>query len=266
MFQITTNEGRKIPYTLLHFSGGELQPRMMDIVRKGEEVFVKADLTSSDKIMELILLVDALRRTAGTKIGIHLICPYLPYARQDRVCASGESLALKVICDIINGLHFISVTVWDVHSDVSLALLDNAWSIHQRAFVSRIEWPNTVLVAPDAGAIKKTLETAKALGLPMVRADKIRSVEDGSITSTTIYSDSVGDSDFLIVDDICDGGKTFVELAKVLRPLTTGKIYLYVTHGIFSKGLEVFDGLIDAIYTANPFPGVDLTNRLLTVI
>lgn len=266
MFEITTEDGRKVSYSLLNFSGGELQPRVTDIVGKGEYVYIRADLTSSEKIMELVLLVDALRRAAGDGVKLHLICPYLPYARQDRVCSTGESLALKVMCDIINSLKFVTVSVWDVHSDVALALLNNVYHVHQRVFVGRIKWENTVLVAPDAGAIKKTLETAKALALPMVRADKIRSVDDGSITGTVVYSENVGDKDFLMVDDICDGGKTFIELAKVLRPLTAGKIYLYVTHGIFSKGLDVFDGLIDGVYTANPFPNVFLGHSLLTVL
>ena len=114
--------------------------------------------------------------------------------------------------------------------------------------------------------MKKTLEAAKELGLPMVRADKIRSTDTGEITGTVVYSEHIGSKDFLIADDICDGGRTFIELAKVLRPLTDGKIYLYVTHGIFSKGLDVFEGLIDGVYTANPFPKVDLNHKLLTVI
>jgi ribose-phosphate pyrophosphokinase len=256
----------EVVYERLKFSGGEIQVRVKSTISKGEELDIDAFLFSSDDIMELVLLVDALRRAAGAHIKIRLICPYLPYARQDRVCASGESLALKVMCDIINGLDFTTVTVWDVHSDVALALLNNVFNVPQKAFVSRVKWTNTVLVAPDAGAIKKTLETAKELGLPMVRADKIRSVEDGSITGTSVYSEHIGDKDFLIVDDICDGGRTFIELAKVLRPLTNGKIYLYVTHGIFSKGLEVFDGLIDGIYTANSFPHVFRKHSLLTIV
>jgi len=256
----------EVVYERLKFSGGEIQVRVKSTIGKGEELGIDAFLFSSDDIMELVLLVDALRRAAGAHIKIHLICPYLPYARQDRVCAAGESLALKVMCDIINGLDFTTVTVWDVHSDVALALLNNAYNVHQREFVSRVRRNDAVLVAPDAGAIKKTLETAKALGMPMVRADKIRSVEDGSITGTVVYSEHIGDKDFLIVDDICDGGRTFIELAKVLRPLTNGKIYLYITHGIFSKGLEVFDGLIDGIYTANPFPHVFRKHSMLTIV
>jgi ribose-phosphate pyrophosphokinase len=170
------------------------------------------------------------------------------------------------MCDIVNSLGFSIVIVWDVHSDVSLALLDRVHNKKQHHFYRRIPWTNTVLVAPDAGAMKKTLEAAKELGLPMVRADKIRSADTGEITGTVVYSEHIGDRDFLIADDICDGGRTFIELAKVLRPLTNGKIYLYVTHGIFSKGLDVFNGLIDGVYTANPFPGVDLNHKLLTVI
>ena len=91
------------------------------------------------------------------------------------------------MCDLINGMEFSSVVIWDVHSDVSLALLNNVVNIPQMFFVA-LTGLKGILVAPDAGAIKKTLETAKSLSLPMVRADKIRSVEDGKITGTTVYS------------------------------------------------------------------------------
>lgn len=264
-FKLYRESGRDISYQLVKFSGGELQPKILDPIGGGATVYIQAQITSSDGIMHLVLLVDAIRRMAEG-IKVYLTCPYLPYARQDRVCAYGESLAIKVMCDIINRLSFSSVVVWDVHSDVSLALLDNVFNVPQKHFVKKIDERNVILVAPDAGAIKKALDIAKSLSLPMVRADKVRSVEDGSITGTVVYSEHVGDKDFLIVDDICDGGRTFIELAKALRPLTSGKIYLYVTHGIFSKGLHVFDGLIDRIYTANPFPEVDLTNPILTVV
>ena len=67
----------------------------------------------------------------------------------------------------------------------------------------------------------------------------------------------------MIVDDICDGGRTFTALATELRNITSGPIFLYVTHGIFSHGLDVFKGLIDKIYVANPFPGVDMSHPLI---
>jgi len=110
-----------------------------------------------------------------------------------------------------------------------------------------------ILVAPDAGALKKVSSIAKALGTQWVRADKSRDPATGEITGTVVYSEHVGQRDFLIVDDICDGGRTFIALAEALRPLTDGRVYLYVTHGIFSSGYDALTAAIDGIYTANSF-------------
>jgi ribose-phosphate pyrophosphokinase len=266
MFNIHSPNGRALPYKSFTFSGGEVQVKFEPFSPFiTTAVTISAHITSSDLIMELVLVVDALRRTFGQDLNINLVCPYLPYARQDRLMTSGESLSLKVMCDIINSLQFSSVEVWDVHSDVSLALLDNVRNYGPETFLQciPIDKKNTILVAPDAGSMKKVGKVAQQFGMPMVRADKVRSVVDGSITGTVVYSEHIGTKDFLIVDDICDGGRTFTELAKVLKPLTDGKIYLYVTHGIFSKGLEVF-GDIDHLYTAKAFPHVDLNFENIT--
>lgn len=217
---------------------------------------ITMDFEGNDDIINLALLVDALRRGYYLK-GITLDMPYLPYARQDRVMTDGESLSVKVVCDIINSLKFDFVLVSDVHSAVGVACLNNVVErdlsncIH--GLQDNFNRHNTILVSPDAGANKKVLNLAKSWGFPeVVRADKTRDVLTGKITGTVVYSPHVGDKDFLIVDDICDGGRTFVELAKELRKLTTGKVYLYVTHGIFSAGMKVFDGLIDHVYISNP--------------
>lgn len=271
MFKIYSTSHASVPYEMFKFSGGEVQVKIYTYAAgycPGEDFTVEAILNSSDAIMELILVTDALRRIYGKDQYLRLVCPYLPYARQDRVMNAGEALGLKVMCNLINDLYFDEVVVWDVHSDVALALLDRVKQVEQHSLTQRIpvDWKNTILVAPDAGALKKVYKTAKQQGISVVRADKTRSVADGSITGTVVYSEHVGDKNFLILDDICDGGRTFIELAKELRKLTNGKIFLYVTHGIFSKGLDVFDGLIDGIYVANPFPDVDLSNPSLTVL
>jgi ribose-phosphate pyrophosphokinase len=247
------------------FSGGEIQVFVEQIYV--DPVTIYAHITSSDDILELMMTVDAIRRSKPAAT-ICLKCPYFPYARQDRVMNPGEALSLKVMCDIINGLNFASVEVWDAHSDVTLALLDNVTNYGPETFVQLIaaDKQNTILVAPDAGAIKKVFKVAKGLGFEMITASKHRSTKDGSITDTEVHSGHVGDKDFLIVDDICDGGRTFIELAKKLKPLTTGKILLYVTHGIFSKGITPLEDLFDGIYVAKPFPGVDLTHPFLHVL
>lgn len=261
MISINGSEG-PVKFSRLIFSGGEIQVKLdVSWVKWRKASFkINAHLTSSDEVMTLVLLVDALRRHSTTpdQVYIELECPYLPYARQDRVMEDGESLSLRVMCNLINSLRFDRVTVWDPHSDVAMALLDNISVVDQTSLVLLVPVlkSETVLVSPDAGAMKKTHKIAKGLGFSMVTAEKIRSTEDGSITGTQVHSDHIGKKDFLIVDDICDGGRTFIELAKELKKLTDGRILLYVTHGIFSKGLDVFDGLIDHVYTALPFPTV----------
>lgn len=262
----------EIPHKVFKFSGGEIQvklePNKWELLDK---LNIYAHVTNSDEVMELLLLTDALRRyNRSAQIGLML--PYLPYARQDRVCAPGEALALRVFTDLINSQNYAYVRVYDVHSTVSQALLNNVTNSTVSeiwvSYGSQLPLLDSVLVAPDSGSLKKVEDLSKTFSrkMPMVRADKLRDVNTGEITETVVYSKHIGKKDFFIVDDICDGGRTFIELAKVLRPLTDGKIYLYVTHGIFSKGLEVFEGLIDTIYTAYPFPNVDISNPILKVL
>jgi ribose-phosphate pyrophosphokinase len=246
-----TSGGFIVPHTRLVFSGGEVQVKIAS--RAPTSAIIEAHVRSSNDLMELLLVTDALRRD-GTAV-IRLVMPYLPYARQDRVCAPGEAHSLRVFCDIINAHQYDSVEVWDAHSDVALALLNRCEHRTVTTFLGRaiIAGHKTVLVAPDAGAIKKVDGLSKTHGLPYVRADKSRSTNTGEITGTIAYSEHIGDADFLIVDDICDGGRTFIELAKALRPLTNGKVNLYITHGIFSRGTGVFDGLIDNVFVVNSF-------------
>ena len=243
------------------FPGGEVHIRLGDTedCNKDLPVTISARLRRSDDIMALRHQTDALRRE-GWK-DIDLIMPYVPYARQDRVMVPGEPLSAKVFCDLVNAQNYRCVEIWDPHSDVTPALLNNCRVIPQHVLISDMLDTldvSTVLVCPDAGARKKTLAAGKALGLKgIVYADKKRDVETGRITGTVI-SDAPEDwilhADHLIVDDIADGGATFIELAKVLLEKgVTGNINLYVTHGIFSKGFEPFEGLIDRIYVANPW-------------
>lgn len=259
----------KIPYESFTFSGGEIQvtvgPKNVPHHTLPSELTIEADLFSSNDFIELMMVTDAARRRGAKKL--YLVCKYLPYARQDRVMNGGEALGVKVAADIINSLGFDSVEIWDAHSDTSLALINNVKHVTQTDLARWIPVAHQhefLLVAPDAGAMKKTSATAKLLGKELVIAEKQRDVKNGEITGTKVHSEHIGERDFLILDDICDGGRTFTELAKSLKPLTDGKIYLYVTHGIFSRGLDVFRENFEKIYVANPFPSVDLNDPIIS--
>ncbi len=214
---------------------------------------------SNSDLFDLAMLVDAIRRLYSN-VKLSLRMDYLPYARQDRVCNHGESLSVKVVADFINSMNFSNVFCMDIHSGVGVALLNNLVHIElgkSAKWLSQFAPSDTTaLVSPDAGAEKKVLDFAKEHRYTdVLRANKKRDVLTGNIVSTTLVDSNLPeDKELLIVDDICDGGRTFIELAKVIKahPGYTGqRIMLYVTHGIFSAGLDVFDGHIDKIYVAN---------------
>jgi len=246
-----------------NFSGGEVHPKIERIY--SEQISIHAFLHNANDIMELLLVKNAVDQIPHyRKKGVILNMPYIPYARQDRVCNPGEALSIKVFCDLINNMNFDKVIVADPHSDVAPALLNNCVVISQQEILQKFEGlknkfskKEITLVSPDAGAEKKILKVAQHFGgLEILHATKIRDTTNGQITSTELIAPFViGDKDFLIVDDICDGGMTFIKLAEEIKKFQPKSISLYVTHGIFSKGyLPLLEAGISEIYTTDSFP------------
>ncbi len=250
------------------FPGGEPQVQIPDFLANiNGDLAVTARLQSSESIIALLLATEIIKRSQidGRRL---LRIPYLPFARQDRVMQQHEAFSLKVMANLVNGMGYDEVTVCDPHSDVAAAMMDNVHIIPQvelvtkhaalREIVKAI--PNTpIIIAPDAGAAKKAFAVAQAFGLPLLTASKVRDTVTGAIFRTELHTPApLAGSDVLIVDDICDGGRTFIELAKVLHSHGAGRIFLYVTHGIFSQGTGVFQGLIDGIFTTDSFLSRDV--------
>lgn len=276
MIKIRTETGALLTLKTVIFPGGELHPTISnEFGYSFHELTLEAYLYKPEDIFELLLVHDALRRLYPST-PFKLLCPYLPYARQDRVANTGEALSLKVVSDLINWMHFESVEVWDVHSDVSLALLDRVVNVTPKGWLSRanIDWKNTILVAPDAGAQKKVRALSKLFDCEMITATKVRDTKTGEITDTTINEPGWTEKNFLIVDDICDGGRTFLELSKKIKGFQTsmdrgvdrGTVSLYVTHGIFSRGYSELFKAFYMIYCPHIWPGFQPEQQLRKLI
>lgn len=121
---------------------------------------------------------------------------------------------------------------------------------------------NFLIVSPDAGAYKKIFKLCTELkyAREIVLCNKIRDVSTGAIIKTTCDIENFNGEDLVIVDDICDGGGTFILLANELRKRNCGKIILVVSHGIFSKGLEALEG-VDFIYSTDSFKNIEDTDK-----
>ena len=222
--------------------------------------------------LELIVCATAALRNTGIQ-KIILYTPYFMGARSDRRFTEGDANYLKqVICPIINAQGFDAVLVLDPHSDVLEACLDNFEKIDNHTIVkyalTLIDNKNDaqdriVLVSPDAGAYKKIFDVAQKFNInKVVTATKHRDLKTGKITSTSVSDLPVSINNeelkYVIVDDICDGGRTFIELAKAIQhQVPDAKIYLIVTHGIFSAGLGELSNWFEKVYTTNSVKDID---------
>jgi ribose-phosphate pyrophosphokinase len=259
-------EGQKeINFQSLTFSGGEPHIKIQSNFEVNEAVTITHRLNSFNDLGLLCVTVDALRRM-GVKI-INLFIPYFPGARQDRVMIPGEPLSVKVYADILNAMNLNQVTVFDAHSEVTPALVNNCVVIPNHTFIAAVikKIGNKVkLISPDGGALKKIYKVSEYLGgVEVVECSKSRDVKTGKLSGFKVYNDDLQGSDCLIVDDICDGGGTFIGLAEELKKKNAGKLYLAVSHGIFNKGfddLKCFDG----IFTTDSFR--DFENEKVEVI
>ena len=249
-----------LPYKLTQFSAGELHPQLQDYAPIGniESISIKPLAYNPTFMVELSLLVNALRNEFLRSVHIDLDLPYVPYSRQDRVCAEGDAFGLKVFAYQLNSLNFNSVIIFDAHSDVTTALINNC--IHREAkdlFVLSPEFISKYshLVAPDAGAYKKVNSIASHFNLPVIPALKTRDTATGRLSNTILVTEGVENpTRLLVIDDLVDAGGTFLALgAKLKQAFPDTPIDLYVSHGIFAKGLNGLDEYYDAIYCHNLF-------------
>lgn len=247
-------------YEVLHYPAGEIQVRLT-----GEGIFA---CTGKDEyvikanpipdIVELAQLKDALDAMPVKWFWTRLDLPYLPYARADRRFVPGDSFGLKVFADLINSLHFHTVDTFDVHSPIAKQQIPNLVNIdpiHARdqitACVESMGGPNGFcFIAPDAGALKRY--DLASYGWPVVIGGKKRDPETGKLSGFEIEPRIREFSKGLIVDDICDGGGTFIGLAQEINRLNPDiKLGLYTSHGIYSKGLDVLFERFEHIFTSD---------------
>ena len=234
------------------FPSGEKHVRLTDV---GSEI--KIIIRGVCDLMQLGMVVDISRREGAKRI--ELIMPFIPYARQDQVYMKGDPLSIKVFANFLNTLNFDKVIVYDPHSIVPLSLINNVEVGYSQIQLLKQVLPvsdNLALVAPDLGATKKVKAAAAELGLDIIQCDKTRDPKTGHITSFRVLHGDPNGRHCVIIDDICDGGGTFLGLAKTLEIDGASDMWLCVTHGIFSKGVLKLQNYFSKIYSTDSFPSV----------
>jgi ribose-phosphate pyrophosphokinase len=161
---------------------------------------------------------------------------YMPYARQDKGVSNNSTFALYPFCKLLKSLNFLQIFILDPHSKTTLELL-NAKGYYPSTQITNLYLTEKydTLCYPDKGAVEKY---SKKYIQPFIYADKIRDQLSGNILSIDIVGDCK-DKKILIVDDICDYGNTFIKLAEQLYKHGAKDVDLFITHGLFSGGVEM---------------------------
>lgn len=240
------------------FPGGEEHVKLDPVSLRGgkEHLVIDARISDSTGMIRLALLEDAIRRYSDAKLTLFI--PYLPAARQDR----GAPLSAVFYANMINEMGFDRVICVDPHSDVMPSHLKNLEIIPIEKVFKRptnVASDKVTLIVPDQGAGKRVEAVASAFGYERVTyARKHRDFSTGKLSGFSI--EPIYTPHAIMVDDICDGGGTFIGLADeiVKTNLRTHNsvpiIDLWVTHGIFSKGVPVLEGLFRSVTCTDSFP------------
>jgi ribose-phosphate pyrophosphokinase len=243
-----------LAFSTFTFPDGQPHFKLETYERDFTTATIETSIKSPLELFTVVLANDVLRQTGFVEVNLDI--RYLLGARMDRAIDSMQPFTLQVVARMLNSCGFSKVRVLDVHSEVALRLIRNSENVLPRNVVTQVLRTlghGLAVVCPDNGAVPRL----EAFPLPAdIVCGKKRNPTDGKLTGFEIvegiqWADPSESSGCLIVDDICDGGGTFVGIAKLLRQVGAKKVYLYVTHGIFSKGTTL-EG-IDAIYTTNSY-------------
>lgn len=270
-------ENSQIEFKISNFPDGQQTIDLTDwssIERYTDPIRIESRLNSF-RDLELIICATQAVRNIQPNREIELYVPYFLGSRSDRKFVKGGVNYLKqVICPIINSQNYTKVITLDPHSDTLEACLNNYEKISN---INLAKWAlseidnkdgaqdRTMIVSPDAGALKKIYDIAKVFGIKnVVTAGKVRDIVTGNIVKTELpQANWEGIEQVVIFDDVCDGGRTFIELAKVIKEQTDKPIYLVVTHGIFSAGLDVLKSHFMGIFTTNSYKDIESDNSFV---
>lgn len=208
----------------------------------------------NDSEMFIVYCLVNMIRDVVPNARIELDLPYLPNARMDRTKSKSEAFTLKYFAKFINDLKFETVYIYDIHSNVGVALIDRVSEFYPLDEVNLVinDVNIDTLYFPDEGSVKRYSDK---FDKPFVFGMKKRDWETGQILGLDVLGnlDLIKDKTILIVDDICSKGGTFYHSAKKLKELGAGKIYLFVTHceNTIFEGNILTSGLIEKVYTTD---------------
>ena len=219
------------------FADGEIYIEINENIR-GNSVFViqSTSTPANDNIMELLLCIDALRRSSAKNITA--VIPYFGYARQDRKVAPRTSISAKVVSNLITNAGASRIVTVDLHAGQIQGFfdipVDNLFTtpMFARYIKKKFKTKNLVCVSPDVGGVQRTRGLATKIKADLAIIDK-RRPEPGKSQVMNIIGDVKG-KNCIIVDDIIDSGGTIINAVEALKKAGAIDVYVFITHAVLS--------------------------------
>ncbi len=221
------------------FADMEIFVEILENVR-GSDVFViqSTSYPANDHLMELLIIIDALRRASARRITA--VVPYFGYARQDRKPGPRTPISAKLVANMITGAGADRVLTLDLHAGQIQGFFDiptdnlYAAPVMVRDIRERFDLSDVMVVSPDVGGVVRARGLAKRINAPLAIIDKRRERAGESEVMNVIGE--VSGRTCILVDDIVDSGGTLVNAADALLDHGAREVYAYITHGVLSGG------------------------------
>ena len=247
--------------TVGRFSDGEIQVQINENVR-GADVFIiqSTCAPTNDNLMELIVMVDALRRASAGRITA--VVPYFGYARQDRRVRSARvPITAKVVADLLSTVGIDRVLTCDLHAEQIQGFfdvpVDNVFGspVLLDDILKKTDLVNPIVVSPDIGGVVRARAVAKLLNdTEMAIIDKRR--PRANVSQVMHIIGDVADRDCILVDDMIDTGGTLCKAAEALKERGAKRVFAYATHAVFSGAAaqNLASDAIDEIVVTHTVP------------
>ncbi len=246
--------------SIRRFEDGEISLYISETVR-GHNVYVLQPTCPpvNDNLMELLLIIDALRRASARQVTA--VIPYFGYARQDRKHIGRVPISAKLVANLITTAGAHRVLTLDLHAGqiqgffnipVDNLRPDYILANHFRDLQSD---PNTVIATPDIGGVKRARQLAERLNLSLIIVEKRRLWQQEQTEVMNVIGD-VGGKKVLLVDDILASGGTIVNATKALLASGAREIWAACTHAVFSSGAlqKLNDSPLKRLVVTNSIP------------
>jgi len=230
-------DNRLIRATIRRFADMEVSVEIHDNIR-GEDVFViqSTNYPANDNLMELLLTLDALKRSSAKRVTA--VLPYFGYARQDRKSGPRTPISAKLVANLITHAGADRVLTLDLHAGQIQGFfdipVDNLYAapLFAKDIKERYAGRNVIIVSPDVGGVVRARALATRLNTDLAIIDKRR--ERAGVSEVMNVIGDVRDRDCILVDDIVDSGGTLINAANALLHNGAKSASVYVTHGVLS--------------------------------